>query len=89
MRLIIVFLTLTLLSLQYKLWIGDGSVLQWIQLNQRVEKQRQENETQSRQNYAMEMDIQELKRGEQSLEEQARYELGMVKGDEVYYQFVN
>lgn len=89
MRLIIVFLTLALLGLQYKLWIADGSILQWIQLGKKVEHQAQENEIQWRQNHAMEIDIQELKRGDQALEEQARYELGMIKEGEVFYQFAD
>lgn len=89
MRLIIVFLSLALLGLQYKLWLGDGSVIQGIQLGKKVEQQAQENEVQSRKNHAMEIDIQELKRGDQALEEQARYELGMVKEGEVFYQFTD
>ena len=40
-------------------------------------------------NRAVEADIIELKSGEQALEERARYELGMVKEGELYYQFVD
>ena len=40
-------------------------------------------------NQAVEADIAELKSGEQALEERARYDLGMVKQGEIYYQVVD
>ncbi|MDX1838655.1 cell division protein FtsB [Legionella taurinensis] len=88
MRSIVVILILALIGLQYKLWLGDGSVLQWRQLEQKIVEQQKENKKVAARNRAIEADILELKSGEQALEEQARYELGMIKNDEVYYQFV-
>jgi cell division protein FtsB len=86
MRSIIIFLLLALLGLQYKLWLGDGSVTQWLHLESKLEAEEQDNKTLAARNRAIEADILELKSGEQALEEQARYELGMVKEGEVYYQ---
>lgn len=88
MRLIMFALLLALAGLQYKLWLGDGSVLQWSDLQKKIALQQHENEQLAIRNRAIEADILELKSGDQALEEQARYELGMVKNDEVYYQFV-
>ncbi|OGV52236.1 MAG: cell division protein FtsB [Legionellales bacterium RIFCSPHIGHO2_12_FULL_42_9] len=88
MRTIFLILVLTLIGLQYKLWLGDGSVRQWRQLEQKTTVQTEENEQLLARNQALAADILELKRGDQALEEQARYELGMVKDDEVYYQVV-
>ncbi len=88
MRSIVVILILALIGLQYKLWLGDGSVLKWQQLEQKIVDQKKENKKMAARNRAIEADILELKGGEQALEEQARYELGMIKHDEVYYQFV-
>lgn len=88
MRMIIIVLIAALLSLQYKLWMGDGSVFQWQALEKKHIAQEELNQNMSARNRALEADIDELKSGEQSLEEQARYELGMVKEDEQYYQFV-
>lgn len=86
MRSIIIFLLLALLGLQYKLWVGDGSVLQWFRLEHKLAAEEQENKSLAARNRAVEADVLELKSGEQALEEQARYELGMVKEGEVYYQ---
>ncbi|KTD22910.1 cell division protein FtsB [Legionella lansingensis] len=89
MRMIIAILLLALIGLQYKLWLGDGSVLQWRNLERKLDAQAHENEKLLARNRAMEADILELKSGDQALEEQARHELGMVKEGEIYYQFVD
>jgi cell division protein FtsB len=88
MRSIVIFLLLALIGLQYKLWVGDGSVLQWFRLEQKLAAEQQENKRLVARNFAVEADILELKSGEQALEEQARFELGMIKDGEVYYQCV-
>ena len=89
MRMVGVFLLLVLLSLQYKLWFGDSSVFQWIQLDKKLAQQEEKNNVLAARNRAIEADILELKSGDQALEEQARYDLGMVKQGEVYYQFID
>lgn len=88
MRPIFIILIIALVVLQHKLWLGDGNIVQWINLEKKLEAHRQENEKLAARNRAMEADIKELKGGDQALEEQARYELGMIKEHETYYQFV-
>lgn len=88
MRSIILILLLALLGLQYKLWLGDGSLLQWQHLVKKIDQQKKENDLLGARNRALEADILELKSGDQALEEQARYDLGMIKQDEIYYQFL-
>ena len=89
MRTIGLFLILILVGLQYKLWFGDGSIVQSVQLDKKLAAQKEENKKLAARNRAVEADIVELKSGDQALEEQARYDLGMVKQGEVYYQFVD
>jgi cell division protein FtsB len=86
MRPVIIFLLLALAGLQYKLWVGDGSVLQWFRLENKLAAEEQENKQLAARNRALEADILELQSGDQALEEQARFELGMVKDGEVFYQ---
>ena len=87
MKAIILILILALVGLQYKLWCGDGSIPQWVKLQKKLEHQEEVNEKLAERNKIVEADIAELKSGNQSLEEQARYELGMIKKGEEYYQF--
>lgn len=89
MRIIVILLIIVLLGLQYKLWIGDGSMTQWLRLEQKLDAQQQKNKQMLARNQVIDADIAELKSGEQALEEQARFELGMIKEGEVYYQFVD
>lgn len=82
------FLLFSLAGLQYKLWLGETSIKQWTQLEERLHLQRQSNESLSKENEALMADIQELKDGEQALEEQARYAFGMIKENETYYKIL-
>ena len=68
------------------LLLGYGSVTQWLHLENKLAVEEQQNKQLAARNRAVEADILELKSGDQALEEQARYELGMVKEGEEYYQ---
>lgn len=89
MKIIFAILVVALFSLQYKLWLGDGGVLQAHRLKQRCTVLEQENVKLQRRNRALEADVVGLKASGQALEEQARSELGMIRKGEDYYQFVN
>lgn len=88
MRSITLALLLALAALQYKLWFGDGGVKQLHAVEKELLSQERMNEQLASRNHALEADITELKSGEQALEERARFDLGMVKKGESYYQFV-
>ena len=89
MRPIFIILIIALVVLQHKLWLGDGNLVQWISLEKKLEEHQRENNKLAARNRALEADVKELKSGDQALEEQARYELGMIKEKEIYYQFVD
>ena len=87
MRSLVIFLIILLAGLQYKLWMGDNSIWQHKKLQKKVVQQKQSNDTFLKKNKEMAAEIFNLKNNEQALEEQARYELGMVRDNETYYQF--
>lgn len=89
MRPIFIILIVALIVLQHKLWLGDGNLIQWVALQKKLTEHEQKNNKLIARNKALEADIKELKDGDQALEEQARFELGMIKDKEVYYQFVD
>ena len=89
MRPFFIILIIALVVLQHKLWLGDGNIVQWLNLEKKLEDHQLENSKLAARNRAMEADIKELKSGDQALEEQARFELGMIKEEEEYYQFVD
>lgn len=79
-------LILLLVGLQFRLWIGEGSLSQVSKLQQQIATQRSENEGLLERNHLLEAEIVELKQGMETVEERARHELGMVKPGEVLYQ---
>ena len=83
-----VVLILLLGGLQYRLWVGEGSLAQVNSLNNQIADQQGENERLLERNRILEAEVLELKQGMETVEERARQELGMVKEGETLYQFV-
>ncbi len=81
-----VVLILLLAGLQYRLWVGDGSLAQVTELSQQIDNQQGENERLLERNRILEAEVRELKKGMETVEERARHELGMVKEGETLYQ---
>ncbi len=80
-----VVLILLLAGLQYRLWVGDGSLAQASHLKQQIADQQAENERLHERNRILEAEVLELKQGMETVEERARQELGMVKEGETLY----
>ncbi|MDE1165965.1 MAG: cell division protein FtsB [Pseudomonas sp.] len=82
------FLVLLLLlgGLQYRLWVGNGSLAQVASLQQQIADQHAENENLLERNRVLDAEVAELKKGMETVEERARHELGMVKEGETLYQ---
>ncbi len=85
MKILPVALLLILLALQYRLWVGDGSVAELRRLEAEVEQQRMENAALLQRNQMLEVEVLDLKNGLEAVEERARSELGMVKEGETFY----
>lgn len=79
-------LSLALAGLQYRLWVGEGSLAQVRDLQKQIADQQGENERLLERNRILEAEVAELKKGTETVEERARHELGMVKDKETLYQ---
>jgi len=88
MRLLIWLLVVLLVLLQYRLWVGDGSLAEVWGLYQQVETQKAENQELRERNQALEAEVKDLKQGLDAIEERAREELGMTRDDETFYQII-
>ena len=88
MKGVVAILVLLLGLLQYKLWVGDGSLSEVWQLKQKINAQETENRALRQRNQQLEADVRDLKEGLDAAEERAREELGMVKRGEVFYLVV-
>ena len=72
--------------IQYPLWLGKGGWLRVWDVDRQVEAQGAKNERLEIRNSALAAEVKDLKQGSDAIEERARYELGMVKNDEVFFQ---
>lgn len=88
MRWLLACLVALLGILQYRLWIAEGSLAERHRLEQEVREQAALNEELRARNAVLEREVLELQTGNAVVEERAREELGLVREDEVYYQFV-
>ena len=88
MRWLVSLLVVLLVLLQYRLWIGDGSLAEVWDLYQQVQAQREDNQQLRERNQALEAEVKDLKQGLEAIEERAREELGMIKRDETFYQVI-
>ena len=87
-RILIGLLILMLVMLQYRLWVGDGSLAELHSLRLEIEKQKLELESLNQRNRALNAEVMDLKSGLKAIEERARSELGMIREDEVFYQVI-
>ena len=74
--------------LQRPLWFGNGSIVTLWRLHQEVEVQKQENAHLDERNQVLAAEVIDLKKGLEAIQERARWELGMVKDSETFYQIV-
>jgi cell division protein FtsB len=88
MRYLVLIFLIGFASLQYKLWFGEGSVREWIEVKHKTQQQVEANQQLESRNQRLIADIEELRTADQALEEDARQSLGMIKNDEVYFQVV-
>ncbi|MFA6922486.1 MAG: cell division protein FtsB [Gallionella sp.] len=89
MRIVTLILVVLLALLQYPLWLGKGGWLKVWDLHHQVEAQQQINGQTRTRNAVLNAEVLDLKQGTEAIEERARSELGMIKGDEVYFQILD
>ena len=88
MRLLLALLGLLLL-LQYRLWLGEGGIVERSSLEQRVADENELNGTLRERNEALTSQVLELQQGETMLEAVAREDLGLVQEGEDFYLFID
>ena len=86
-------LTLALLALlalgHAELWFGKGGVPRVVELSGKLLEQKAANEAARQRNVQLLAEVSDLKEGLEMVEEKARFELGMVKPDEILVQITS
>jgi cell division protein FtsB len=86
MRLITLFLVVLLVLIQHPLWLGKGGWLRVWDLDKQVVAAQKKNDELKARNANLNSEVQDLKEGTGAVEERARYELGMIKENEIFIQ---
>ena len=88
MKILIAILILMLAGLQYKLWFGDGSLSEVVQLSHELEVQKARLRDLEERNRILEAQVLDLQNGLDAFEEKARNDLGMIKQGETFIQLI-
>lgn len=88
LRILAMLLLLLLAWLQYRLWFGEGGASATAALQNKVDRQGDENRGLRQRNDQLAAEVENLKSGEAAAEERARSELGMIKPGEIFYRVV-
>jgi cell division protein FtsB len=88
MKWLAVALFAALLLLQHRLWLSNDGVSEVLRLRSAVAVRQAENARVSERNRQLAAEVRDLKQGYTALEERARSDLGMIAGNESFYQVV-
>jgi cell division protein FtsB len=87
MKALAVILGTLIVLIQYPLWVGKGGWLRVWHLENEVAKHTTRNSELEARNAALAAEVRDLKQGSEAIEERARRELGMVRSDEIFFQY--
>jgi len=88
LRAVFALLILMLLGLQYRLWVGEGSLAEVRALKKKLLQQQQELHELQKTNQALRAEVESLKKDDAAIEARARRELGMIREGETYFQLI-
>ncbi|MGH1373309.1 MAG: cell division protein FtsB [Cellvibrionaceae bacterium] len=88
MKWLIVTLSVLLVGLQYRLWVGEGSLAEVVRLGDERAVQARENDRLRERNRILAAEVEGLKSGLDAVEERAREDLGMIKPGETFFMVV-
>jgi len=81
-------LLVVVVLLQYRIWLSEEGIRELRRLESAVAAQRGQNDQLGERNRQLAAEVHDLKNGMQALEERARSDLGMIAGNETFYQVV-
>jgi cell division protein FtsB len=88
MRLLSIVLAALIALLQYPLWLGKGGWLRVWEIDRQVNAEKDSNARLRVRNDALDAEVRDLKQGYDAIEERARYELGMIRQDEIFFHIM-
>jgi len=84
MRWLTVGLLCAIALLQYPLWVGKGGWLKVWDYDRQLAEQKEVTRKLEIRNAGLDAEVRDLKQGYDAIEERARFDLGMIKQDELF-----
>jgi len=88
MKILAAALSALIVLIQVPLWVGKGGWLRVWHVENELSNQKIKNSRLEARNAGFAAEVRDLKQGTEAIEERARYELGMIRSDEVFFQIV-
>lgn len=86
MRWFLLTLVALVLVLQYPLWLGKGGWLRAWEVGEQLQTQRGVNRGLEQRNAALAAEVEDLRSGNEAIEERARFDLGLTRKQEIFVQ---
>jgi cell division protein FtsB len=86
MKYLLAIITLLIILLQYRLWQGNGGIEEIKALQLRLDDLKAEVAEKKERNEILYAEVEDLRKGQEALEERARDELGMIRDGETFFQ---
>ena len=83
---LIAIIILLIIHLQYRIWLGDGSIAEIRAYQHRLDEMKKLGEEKKQRNQKLYAEVLDVRKGQEAIEERARDELGMIKEDETFFQ---
>ena len=87
-RIVPIVLLALLAAVHAQLWFGRGSIPSVQEMQRQIAVQQTANAAASQANARLDSEVNDLKEGMDMVEEKARSELGMVRPNEIYVQYL-
>ncbi|MFG6431276.1 septum formation initiator family protein [Roseateles sp. LYH14W] len=84
MKVLALVLAVFVIAIQAQLWVGRGSLPYVAHLREEVAQARADNDAARARNAQLQAELRDLREGLEMVEEKARFELGMIKSDEIF-----
>ncbi len=88
MRILTLILILLLITLQFRLWVGKGSLAEVYNLKNEIAELEGELAKMGDRNQELLAEVKDLQSKREWVEERAREDLGMIRKGEVFYQVI-
>ncbi len=89
MRVLNTVLIITLVILQYRMWLGESGFRQILDLQAKIAQQQSINSELLARNKQIAAEVLNLQEGTEGIEEYARSQLGMIKPQETFYLIID